>query len=69
MRLGLPTDGHRDDVRSAAITAIGRWRSVAEDPLLVKDAREVAHGVVRTCEALAVAGAVIASAPAGRWAT
>jgi hypothetical protein len=39
------------------MTAIGRWRSVAEDPLLVKDAREVAHGVVRTCEALAVAGA------------
>jgi hypothetical protein len=57
MRLGLPSDATTDDVRGAAITAIGRWRSVAEDPLLVRDAREVAHGVVRTCEALAVAGA------------
>jgi predicted GTPase len=57
MRLGLAADATSDDVRGAAITAIGRWRSVAEDPLLVRDAREVAQGVVRTCEALAVAGA------------
>ncbi len=56
-RLGLPIDAAAEDVRGAAITAIGRWRSVAEDPLLVRDAREVAQGVVRTCEALAVAGA------------
>ena len=55
-RLGLPPTASPDDVRTAALTAIGRWRSVAEDPLLVKEAREVAHGVVRTCEALAIAG-------------
>jgi len=42
-------------VREAALSAIGRWRSAAEDPLLGRDAREVAQGVVRTCEALAVA--------------
>jgi 50S ribosome-binding GTPase len=56
LRLGLPPDASADDVRAAAMTAIGRWRSLAEDPLLVKDAREIAHGVVRTCEALAMAG-------------
>jgi tellurite resistance protein len=55
LRLGLPPDATMDDVHGAAMTAIGRWRSVAEDPLLVNDAREVAQGVVRTCEALAVA--------------
>ena len=32
LRLGLPADASTDDVRGAAITAIGRWRSVAEDP-------------------------------------
>ncbi len=57
VRLGLPPEASIEDVRGAAIGAIGRWRSVAEDPLLVRDAREVAQGVVRTCEALAVADA------------
>ena len=36
-------------------TTIGRWRVVAEDPLLDADAREVVRGVIRSCEALAVA--------------
>ena len=35
-------------------TTISRWRMLAEDPLMVKDARDIAHGVIRTCEELAV---------------
>ena len=30
---------------------------LAEDPLMSRDGRDVANGVVRTCEGLAVAGA------------
>ena len=55
MRLGLPPAASPDEIQTAAIDTIGRWRVVAEDPLLDGDAREVARGVIRSCEALAVA--------------
>jgi hypothetical protein len=56
VRLGLSVAASTDDIRSAAIETIGRWRVVAEDPLLTRDARDVVNGVIRSCEGLAVAG-------------
>ena len=54
MRMGLAPSTPDDDVRAAALDTIGRWRMVVEDPFLSPDGREVARGVVRSCEALAV---------------
>jgi hypothetical protein len=56
VRLGLVPTASDDDVRAAAIDAIGRWRVLAEDPLVALEGRDVATGVVRSCEELAVAG-------------
>lgn len=53
LRLGLAPTTKSDEIRSTAISTIERWRTVAEDPLLNKDARDVATGVIRSCEALA----------------
>jgi hypothetical protein len=55
IRLGLPAAASPEEIQSAALATIGRWRVVAEDPLLTRDARAVAHGVIRSCEALAMA--------------
>ena len=52
-----------DDVRAAALDTIGRWRMVVEDPFLSPDGREVARGVVRSCEALAVSPDLTDRAP------
>jgi hypothetical protein len=54
VRMGLPLASSDDDVRAAALDTIGRWRTVLEDPFLSPDGREVAQGVVRSCEAVAV---------------
>jgi predicted GTPase len=54
-RLGLPPSVNGSEVRDAAIAAIGRWRQTADDPLLGKEAREIAEGVIRSAEAIAVA--------------
>ena len=54
VRMGLPPATSDDEVRAAALDTIGRWRSVLEDPFLSPDGREVAQGVVRSCEAVAV---------------
>ena len=56
VRLGLPPAASPEEIQTAAIATIGRWRVVAEDPLLSADARDVVRGVIRSCEALAVAG-------------
>jgi hypothetical protein len=56
-RMGLDATVSDDDVRAAALDAIGRWRLLGEDPFLSPDGREVARGVVRSCEALAVTSA------------
>jgi predicted GTPase len=55
VRLGLPAAATTEDVRRAAIEAIKTWRSRAEDPLIDADARDVATGVIRSCEELATA--------------
>jgi predicted GTPase len=55
-RLVLRTTASPEEVREAAITMIGKWRMLAEDPLINNEARDVARGVIRTCEELAVAG-------------
>jgi hypothetical protein len=55
VRLGLAPAASPDEIQTAAIATIGRWRVVAEDPLLSTDARDVVRGVIRSCEALAVA--------------
>ncbi len=55
-RLGLRATASPEEVREAAITMIGKWRMLAEDPLIDNEARDVARGVIRTCEELAVAG-------------
>ncbi|MET0145814.1 MAG: dynamin family protein [Ilumatobacteraceae bacterium] len=56
LRLGLPPEAGPAAVREAAIATIGRWRMLAEDPLMAKDGRDIASGVIRTCEELAVSG-------------
>ncbi|MET0144331.1 MAG: dynamin family protein [Ilumatobacteraceae bacterium] len=53
IRLGLTDVAAPDEVRSAAIDTIARWRITAQDPLLGRAARELVEGVVRSCEALA----------------
>jgi hypothetical protein len=55
-RLGLPATASGDEIRSAAISCISRWRAFTADPVLSKEARDVADGVVRSCEALATSG-------------
>jgi predicted GTPase len=54
LRLGLPPTASERDLAAAALLAVQRWRALAEDPFLTRQAREVAHGVVRSCEALAM---------------
>jgi 50S ribosome-binding GTPase len=56
VRLGLHPGAAPDEIRAAAISAVARWRLVAEDPLLTSDIRDVIRGVVRSCEGLAAAG-------------
>jgi hypothetical protein len=58
VRLGLPSGASPEEIRTAAIAAIGYWRGAIDDPLVGKEARDVAEGVVRSAEALAVAEAV-----------
>jgi hypothetical protein len=58
-RLGLPDDAGVDDVRSAAATALQRWRALSGSPLLDRAAAEACDVVTRSCEAL-----VVATAPA-----
>jgi hypothetical protein len=53
-RLGLAATVSADEVRSTAIATIRYWREVAGDPILSTEARGVAEGVIRSCEALAV---------------
>ena len=51
-RLAVATGASADETRTACLLAIGRWRTVAEDPLLGRDSRELADGVVRSCEGI-----------------
>jgi hypothetical protein len=50
-RLGLPDAASSDELRSAALEYLRRWRSLAENPLTDSAAAEVCRIVVRSCEA------------------
>ena len=52
-RLGLDPDAGRDQIRSAALAAVQRWREIAEDPMTARSDREIAAAVTRSCEGLA----------------
>jgi predicted GTPase len=54
LRLGMAPNASATAIRDAAVAAIGRWRVLAEDPLMSREGRTVAAGVIRTCEGLAV---------------
>jgi len=58
VRLGLPSDADAAALRTAAITALRRWRGKAERPLRGQEyrgAQEAARVVVRTCEGIVAA--------------
>ena len=51
-RLGLPADAGRDDLRSAALAALERWRTAGSDPLARRATVDAIDVVTRACEAL-----------------
>ncbi|WP_207454534.1 dynamin family protein [Herbiconiux sp. SYSU D00978] len=55
VRLGLAEDATAEDVRTAALAAVRKWRGIAESPLTERSLAEVCHTVVRSCEGLAAA--------------
>jgi hypothetical protein len=57
LRLGMAPNAPANAIREAAVAAIARWRVLAEDPLISREGRNVAGGVIRTCEGLAVTSA------------
>jgi hypothetical protein len=50
--LGLGPSASPDQVRTAALTAIERWRSRSSDPLADQALREVCETAARTCESM-----------------
>ncbi|MGR6966745.1 dynamin family protein [Geodermatophilus sp. URMC 61] len=63
-RLGLPAGTPDDVLRQAALAALARWRTAADDPLAGRAAADAAGVVVRACEALLAGSGV--SAAGGR---
>jgi hypothetical protein len=63
-RLGLPAGTPDDALRQAALEALARWRTAADDPLAGRATADAAEVVVRACEALLAA--LGRSAAAGR---
>jgi hypothetical protein len=51
-RLGLPEDAAPEDVRTAAVQAMTRWRDRAADPLARRATRDAVAVVVHSCEAI-----------------
>lgn len=51
-RLGLPPNTHPTELRQAALTALHRWQSHAENPLLSRRAADACRTLVRTCEGI-----------------
>jgi hypothetical protein len=51
-RLALDAGASQDDIRTAALEQIGRWRSHAEDPIVDGSERDLARAVVRSCEGI-----------------
>ena len=54
-RLGLAPTATPDDVRAAALAALGRWQRLAESPNAERTVRMAARAVGRTCEGIVVA--------------
>lgn len=54
-RLGADDHASLEDLRSRAFGELGRWRRLAENPLLARDTVEAVQGLVRTCEGLIAA--------------
>jgi HAMP domain-containing protein len=52
VRLGLSPETEANDVRSASLAAIERWRTRAEDPLADPLTADAARTLARTCEGL-----------------
>ncbi|WP_370276028.1 dynamin family protein [Georgenia sp. SYP-B2076] len=51
-RLGGPESASAEELRSAALASLGRWRALAENPFTDRATAEVCHVVVRSCEAI-----------------
>ena len=49
-RLGLPDDAPVGQVRAAALDALGRWRSITENPLAARAVQNAARSAVRSLE-------------------
>jgi hypothetical protein len=49
-RLGLTPEASQDDVRTGAITEIGRWQRLAESPLTTNDLTQAARVAIRSLE-------------------
>lgn len=49
-RLGLPADAAPQELRAAALDALGRWRRRAESPLASRATTDAARVIVRSCE-------------------
>ncbi len=56
-RLALPPDAGPDDVRAAALAALGRWQDLAENPMTARAAADACRVIVRTCEGMLVGAA------------
>lgn len=49
-RLGLPENAAAEDIEGAAVAALRRWRTLAENPLTARAVAEVCRVVARSCE-------------------
>lgn len=51
-RLALAPDADSEDIRTASLAELGRWRVLTENPLVDRGALEACQVVMRSCEAL-----------------
>ncbi|MEG9247415.1 dynamin family protein [Arthrobacter sp. Soc17.1.1.1] len=51
-RLALAPEVSREDIRSASLAELERWRALAENPLVARGALEACQVVMRSCEEL-----------------
>jgi Dynamin family len=64
-RLGLAADASPEEVAAASAAALGRWRALAESPLLDRAAVDACRTVVRSCEGILADTAREAPLPTG----
>ncbi|BDZ46767.1 dynamin family protein [Naasia aerilata] len=51
-RVGLPEDAPAGEIEAAAVAALRRWRTLAENPLTARAVAEVCRIVARSCEGI-----------------